>query len=60
MNLLTRQLLVCLGAAHVLGEFVFQSDRMEAEYIIIGTMMSFGCGLLVAYGATYLLALDWV
>ncbi len=32
---------------------------MEAEYIIIGTMMSFGYGLLIALVAQYLLALSW-
>jgi hypothetical protein len=31
------------------GEIKNSQQRMEAEYIIIGTMMSFGFGILVAY-----------
>ena len=37
------------------GELKEHQHRMEAEYIIIGTMMSFGYGLLVAYLMQYLL-----
>jgi hypothetical protein len=32
---------------------------MEAEYIIIGSMMSFGFGLLVAYVVKSLMACVW-
>ncbi len=37
------------------GEIKERENRMEAEYIIIGTLMSFLFGLSVAYGAQYLL-----
>ncbi len=32
------------------GEIKDREDRMQAEYIIIGTFMSFGCGIALAYG----------
>lgn len=41
------------------GELKEQRHRMEAEYIIIGTMMSVGHGLLVAYVTKCLLELSW-
>lgn len=41
------------------GELKEPRHRMEAEYIIIGTLMSFGFGLLVAYVTQTLLALSW-
>jgi hypothetical protein len=41
------------------GELKEPHHRMEAEYIIIGTMMSFGFGLAVAYATQSLLALSW-
>ncbi len=37
------------------GEIKERENRMEAEYIIIGTLMSFLFGLSVSYGAVYLL-----
>jgi hypothetical protein len=33
-----------------IGEVKAPEQRKEAEYIIIGTLMSFGWGLLIAYG----------
>lgn len=42
------------------GELKEHRHRMEAEYIIIGTMMSFGIGLLVAHTTRLLMSLDWV
>jgi len=41
------------------GELKERHQRMEAEYIIIGTMMSFGFGLLIAYVTEFLLGLAW-
>jgi hypothetical protein len=41
------------------GELIEHRNRMEAEYIIIGTMMSFGHGVLVAHVTMILLGLDW-
>ena len=41
------------------GELRDHRHRMEAEYIIIGSMMSFGFGLLVAFGVQWLLGLKW-
>jgi hypothetical protein len=38
------------------GEVREAANRMEAEYIIIGTLMSFLYGLVVAYGTKWLLA----
>ncbi len=38
------------------GEVKEPSQRKEAEYILIGSMMSFGVGLLVAYVTKHLLA----
>jgi len=35
------------------GEIKEHQNRMEAEYIIIGTLMSFGYGILTAYGTNY-------
>ncbi len=37
------------------GEIKDRENLMEAEYIIIGTLMSFLTGLLISYGARYLL-----
>ena len=42
------------------GELKEHRHRMEAEYIIIGTLMSFGFGLLIAYVTASLLEFDWV
>ena len=39
------------------GEIKDGENRMEAEYIIIGTLMSFFLGLLIAFGAQKLLQL---
>ena len=39
------------------GEVKEPRNRMEAEYIIIGTLASFLFGLLVAYPTRYLLSL---
>ena len=39
------------------GEIKESKNRMEAEYIIIGTLMSFGYGILLAYATKYLLNL---
>lgn len=41
------------------GELKEHRNRMEAEYIIIGTMMSFGFGLLIAYLTRLLLGFEW-
>ncbi len=41
------------------GELKEHRHRMEAEYIIIGTLMSFGYGMLVAYLTKSLLAYNW-
>lgn len=41
------------------GELSERRNRMETEYIIIGTMLSFTVGLLVAYATRYLLGLTW-
>ncbi len=37
------------------GEIKDPQHRMEAEYIIIGTLMSFGYGMLIAYVTKFLL-----
>ena len=37
------------------GEVKDQQNRMEAEYIIIGTLMSFGYGIFIAYVTKFLL-----
>jgi hypothetical protein len=37
------------------GEIKDPQHRMEAEYIIIGTLMSFGYGMLIAYATKYFL-----
>jgi hypothetical protein len=37
------------------GEVKDQQNRMEAEYIIIGTLMSFGYGILIAYVTKFFL-----
>jgi hypothetical protein len=37
------------------GEVKDQENRMEAEYIIIGTLMSFGYGILIAYATKFFL-----
>jgi len=42
------------------GELKDPAHRMEAEYIIIGTLMSFGYGVLLAYLTRAMLALTWV
>jgi hypothetical protein len=42
------------------GEVKDPAHRMEAEYIIIGTLMSFGYGILVATLTQALLAVSWV
>jgi hypothetical protein len=42
------------------GELRDARNRMEAEYIIIGTLMSFGIGVLAAWVTSFLLALEWV
>jgi len=39
------------------GDVRDRENRMEAEYIIIGTLMSFLLGLLVAYGAKLLMSM---
>ena len=39
------------------GEVRQRENRMEAEYIIIGTLLSFTFGLLIAFTTKYLLAL---
>jgi len=41
------------------GELSEKRHRMEAEYIIIGTLMSFGYGMFVAFVTKYLLGVDW-
>ncbi len=41
------------------GEVKDSAHRMEAEYIIIGSLMSFGCGLLIAFVTRALLDLPW-
>lgn len=41
------------------GELRDASNRMEAEYIIIGTLASFGIGTLAAWVTGWLLALSW-
>ena len=42
------------------GEVKEHEHRMEAEYIIIGTLMSFGCGILCAYVTKVLLGIAWI
>jgi hypothetical protein len=42
------------------GELKEHANRMEAEYIIIGTLMSFGYGLLAAYATSAAMNLAWV
>ena len=42
------------------GEVKDPAHRMEAEYIIIGTLMSFGYGILMATLTQALLAVSWV
>lgn len=42
------------------GELKDPQHRMEAEYIIIGTLMSFGYGMLVSYVTKCLLGMNWV
>jgi hypothetical protein len=42
------------------GELKDPAHRMEAEYIIIGTLMSFGWGMLLAYVTRVLLQMSWV
>ncbi len=37
------------------GEIKDRENRMEAEYIIIGTLMSFGYGIFIAYVTQFLL-----
>jgi len=37
------------------GEIKDHENRMEAEYIIIGTLMSFGYGIFIAYGTKFFL-----
>ncbi len=37
------------------GEIKDQQNRMEAEYIIIGTLMSFGYGMFIAYSTKFFL-----
>ncbi len=39
------------------GEIKDHKHRMEAEYIIIGTLMSFGYGILVAYATKFFMKL---
>jgi len=39
------------------GEIKDRKHRMEAEYIIIGTLMSFGYGILVAYATKFFMEL---
>lgn len=39
------------------GEIKESQHRMEAEYIIIGTLMSFGYGILIAYATKFFLGL---
>lgn len=41
------------------GEVTDKNNRMEAEYIIIGTLMSIGYGMLISLATRYLLGLDW-
>lgn len=41
------------------GEVSEHRHRMEAEYILIGTLMSFGYGILTAWLTKLLLALSW-
>ena len=48
--------LVAAKAFFRIGEIKDQSNRLEAEYIIIGTLTSFAYGLIVAYGIVLLLA----
>jgi hypothetical protein len=42
------------------GEVKDPAHRMEAEYIIIGTLMSFGYGILMSYLTLELLMVSWV
>lgn len=42
------------------GEVKDSAHRMEAEYIIIGTLMSFGYGILLAHLTRALLAVSWI
>ena len=42
------------------GEVKDPAHRLEAEYIIIGTLMSFGYGLLFAHLTRALLAVSWM
>ncbi len=39
------------------GEIKESKHRMEAEYILIGTLMSFGYGILISYATKYFLSL---
>ena len=39
------------------GEVREGANRMEAEYIIIGTLASFLFGLIIAYGTRWILSL---
>jgi hypothetical protein len=41
------------------GELREHEHRMEAEYILIGTLMSFGGGLVVATVTRMVLAMSW-
>ena len=37
------------------GEIKDHENRMEAEYIIIGTFMSFAYGIIISFGTKYIL-----
>jgi len=49
--------LVAAKSVFRFGELKEHENRMEAEYIIIGTLMSFGYGILVSYATTYFMNL---
>jgi hypothetical protein len=38
------------------GEIKERQNRLEAEYIIIGTLMSFGYGIFIAYATQFFLS----
>lgn len=49
--------LVAAKAFFRIGEITNRENRLEAEYIIIGTLMSFSHGVIAAYGTSLLLML---